>query len=245
MALKLGLDLDERNIERHQPPTASDGKVTPDADIIALATAVAAARAEATALVTLESATERDGSLTPEGRALTVATAAVASADRVAPRLDAARSRVLASIASIQKATSAPPAPTTQSGAAMEQEIRAALRSMPDKDRKAALESAFANADAAILGAVLRAPSFLAGMGEAAQGMIRHRYQKQFHPVEVARIERLQKALEAHERAGKSFVALMKAASSSEKARLAASNAKRRAEAAAAHAALSEEQNDG
>jgi hypothetical protein len=237
MALKVSIDLDERAVERHQPPPVA-GKTETDADIAALAAAVASARSEALAIVNLETAAERDGSLTPEGRALSVADAAAKSAARVAPRLDAARSRVLASVAAIQKTISAPPAPRTQSASFLEAEIRTRLSNMADKQRSAVLESALKSGDVSVLGAVLRGPAFLAGMGDAAQGLLRHRYQQTFHPTETARIERLTKALEATERAGNSFVALVRAASDSPTARLATSNAQRRAEAQAAHAAM-------
>jgi hypothetical protein len=232
MALKVAIDLDERAVERHQPPPVA-GKIETDADIAALASAVKAARGEALAIVNLESA----GS-----SVLAVADAAAKSATRVAPRLDAARSRVLASIASVKKAISAPPPPTTQAAGALEQEIRMRLSNMADKERSAVLESAFKSGDVSVLGAVLRGPSFLAGMGEAAQGMLRHRYSRQFHPAESVRIERLTKALEAAERAGNSFVNFVRAASDSPTARLETATAQRRAEAQAAHASLGQEE---
>jgi hypothetical protein len=231
MALKVSIDLDERIIERHQPKPIA-GQAEHDADIAALAAAVKSARSEALAIVNLDAAG------TP---LLAVATAAVKSAERVAPRLDQARSRVLATIATLRKTTAAPPAPTTAGAASMEKEIRASLSKKTKKQRDAILNSAFAAKDLTTIGAVLHGPYHLVEMSETEHGMLGHRYAKQFHQVESARIERLTKALEAAERAGTSFVRLVREASDSPTARLEASNAQRREEAAAAHAALNAE----
>lgn len=240
MALKLPHGLDERAIEHFAERDRRTGQLKADAIFTDLSAAVKFAREQATSLVNLERAALADRTLTHEVALLQVANAALKSGERVATRLDAARAKARAEIDGITKRTASPPPPKDAVSLGLEQEIRARLASMPEKERRDAVAKAFSEGSEAIIAAVLRGPAMLVGMGQAEQDMLRHRYRETYHAADMARVERLQKALEATDRSGGMFVKLVTDASASPAARLAATNKLRHDEAAAAAATLGE-----
>lgn len=240
MALKLPVGLDERAIDHFAERDKRTGQPVADPAFAELSAAVRFAREQATSLVNLDTAAAVDRTQTREASLLQVANAALKSGERVATRLDAARAKAKAEIDGIVKRTACPPPPKDAVGLGLEQEIRARLALMPDKERRDAVAKAFSDGSEAIVAAVLRGPAMLIGMGQAEHDALRHRYRTTFHAKETARIEHLQKALEATDRSGKLFVKLVTEASASPAARLAATNKQRHDEAAAAAASLGE-----
>lgn len=228
MALKVPVDLDERTVSAHGERDRRTGQTVADPALDSLVEAVRFAREQAGSLVSLETAAMADKTQTTEAAIFSVASAALKTGERVAARLDAARSKVTAEIASIEKLISQCPPPRDAVALGMEREIREALARMSDDQRSATIAEAFANKDESILGAVLRGPAMLVNMKPAAHAMLKHRYQTEFHPAEHARRERLAKALEATDRAGRSLVALVGKATAGEAARMAAASASRR-----------------
>lgn len=120
-----------------------------DAAFTDLSAAMKFAREQATSLVNLERAALADRTLTHEGALLQIANAAPKSGERVAMRLDAARAKAKAEIDGIAKRTASPPSLKDAVGLGLEQETRARLASMPEKERRDAVARAFSGGGAA------------------------------------------------------------------------------------------------
>ncbi|RWF64850.1 hypothetical protein [Mesorhizobium sp.] len=236
MALKIPLDLNEAFVSRHAETDPTTGAPIADPVLDGLSNAVKLAREQATVLANLEKAALADRTQTPEANVLRVATAAGKSGERVAAQLDAARTRAKNEIANIEKRTGAPPPPKDSLALSIEAEIRARLAAMPPKQREAALAKAKADNDQTVIAAVLRGPAMLTGLGAAQLEGIRHHYRQHTHASDHARLQRLQRAVDAMEKSGRLFVSIVKSAADTPMARQAAI-AQREAEAAAAHAA--------
>jgi hypothetical protein len=98
----------------------------------------------------------------------------------------------------------APPAPEPDSSEARhEEETRATLRSLNDKQRHAAFAEALKTNDMTTIGAVLRlgVPSMVVGMSDTERELRRREWQTKFYPAELDRIDRLGRAREAGDRA--------------------------------------------
>lgn len=204
--LRVPVDLNEAFITRldEQPKPGAEHK--PDPEIEGLARAVAAARQQAEALAQAAQRVSDDITLTVEARALRRRTIAMESAARVAKLLDAARAQATVSVEQLRSRTAMPPVPREPGAIALEGEIRAALKSLPESERDAAISEAFANRDAAIVGAVLRGPAFLSGVGAAKLPIYQRRYRDTWHPDDSAALDRRVKALEKFESLGRLFV---------------------------------------
>ncbi|RJT38689.1 hypothetical protein D3227_15590 [Mesorhizobium waimense] len=234
--VKVPLDLNEAFVDRHAETDPLTGAPIADPVLSGMSNAVKLAREQATVLANFEAAALADRTQTPEANLLRIANAAGKTGKRVAVQLDAARTRAKTEIANIQKRTGSPPPPKDSLALAMEAEIRARLANMLPKDRAAAIAKAKAENNETIIAAVLRGPAMLVGMGEAEQNAIKHHYRMRFHAADYARLERLNKAVDAMERPGRLFVSLVRSAEDSPSARLAAINTRAVEEAAAAHA---------
>jgi len=86
-----------------------------------------------------------------------------------------------------------------------ETEIRSALFAMKTEDRAKAITRAVDDGDDETLGAVLRGPVLLTGLGPAQREAIRHQWRVKRHPEEVARVARLRGALGDLDRAASLF----------------------------------------
>ncbi|MEQ1951359.1 hypothetical protein [Mesorhizobium sp. CN2-181] len=229
--LTLPPSLDEETVAHVAVRDKQTGEIS-DPAVAGLAAAVKIAREEAAAPINVEKFTLSDTTLTADAALLSVAQAALASGTRVATRLDAARGRAKAEIESINKRTSCPPAPTGPVfGLQHEIEIRTALAGMPERVRESTINDAFKTKDLSIIGAVLRAPAFLSGVGKARLELIRAQYQREFHPGDAERVDVLNKALEATERAGVLFMKMVREASESPVIQLAQAGVRNRREA--------------
>src|SRR5690606_5566658 len=131
--------------------------------------------------------------------------------------------------------TSCPPPPRDAVALGLEQEIRARLAAMPESERKDAIDQAFTERNEAVIGAVLRGPAMLVGMSPARHDVVRARYQREFHGIDLARRERITKALDAVERGGTAFMGIVRAAANDPAARVAAKRKEKRDAALAAH----------
>ncbi|RWA79896.1 hypothetical protein [Mesorhizobium sp.] len=236
MALKIPLDLNEAFVSRHAEIDPTTGTPVPEPVLDGLANAVRLAREQATVLANLEKAAMADRSQTAEANVLRVAAAAAKSGERVAAQLDAARTRAKAEIANIEKRTGAPPPPKDSLALSIEAEIRARLAAMGDKERADAIAKAKADNNETVIAAVLRGPAMLTGLGAAQLEAMRDHYRKLFHSADYARLQRLQRAVEAMEKSGRLFVGIVKSAADTPMARQAAIAARAVQDAAAAHA---------
>lgn len=232
MALKRPMDLDERMVEHHGTRNKQGG--LDDPLIASLAGAVKLAREQADSLIHLETTVLADKTQTLEAGLLQVANSALRMSERVGVSLDTARGAVQSEIAKITQRTSAPPPPKDTLTAQLEGEVRARLTAMSDEERVDAVNAAIHEGNDVVVGAVLRAPAFLSGMSTARLEVARQKYRERHYAADMQRVAALKLALEATERSGKSFVALVTAASTAPAAQLAASNKARREEAYAA-----------
>lgn len=93
--------------------------------------------------------------------------------------------------------------------------------------------AAIERGDDAVIGAVLRGPAFLTGLSEAELAVRQSTWRRIRFPEEFNRENRLKKAMEATEAAGRSFLTFVKSVADGEAARL-ADAAQQRARAAEA-----------
>lgn len=235
MALKISPAIDERTLTPFIERDPLTGKTVADPAVDGLAEALKHAREEAARLVKLDEAALADASQPKEAALLMVANAATKSGERVAARLDAARAKAQADIAALDKKTGCPPPPKDAVGLALEQEIRTRLAALPEKERDDAIDQAFADRNETIIGAVLRGPALLVGMGTARHNVVRTRYQREFHAVDMKRRERVAKALDAVQRGGTAFMEIVRTAADDPVTRLAAERKAKREAALAAH----------
>ncbi len=216
----------------HKRDRLNGGAIVPDAAISAMEGSMKAAAEEMQRVVAV--AATRDPTVTVEAHALRVRDAALKAAERAAQRLDAAREAALADVARIQAETSAPPAPRDSVAMQIEIEIRSKLAGMDDKQRGEILAKAIRDGDDAIIGAALRGPSFLTGMGDADREMRRAAWRNARHPEAVDRELRLQKAVAAVDRGGKSMLAMVRQITETPAVQLAEAGKKRAEQALAA-----------
>lgn len=235
MPIKISPALDERAVQAFAEREVGTGAPVADKALDVLADGLKHAREEADRLAKLEEAAMADATQPKEAALLQVANAAVKSGERVAAKLDAARAQAQAELAALDKRTSCPAPPKDAVGLGLEQEIRARLAAMNEKDRKAAIDQAFADRNEAIIGAVLRGPALLVNMSPAHHDVVRAHYQQTFHAVDAKRRERIAKALDAVQRGGTAFVEIVRTAADDPITRLAAQRQAKRVEALAAH----------
>lgn len=183
---------------------------------------LAAAHGEARRIYELGEALRGDGTLTSDAAALKLRQNALAAGDRAAKALDGARADLVATIGQIEAQTAAPP--LLLGAGPVEVEIRAALRGMSKSARAAALREAFSDGDDQIMGAALRGNAVTVGLEKGEQDHWRTRYRYERCRPEALRIERLNKAVAALDRAGASLIAFTRKAADTQQA-LAAENA--------------------
>lgn len=117
--------------------------------------------------------------------------------------LDRARERAVREVGEIDQRTSAPPRPADAASAMLASEIRSRLAGMTPEQRRAAIGSALADGDDAVLGAVLNAPPMLSGVeSAAAHNLLRQQWRTARHGADVDRMGRIGKAIADIERAG-------------------------------------------
>jgi hypothetical protein len=230
MTTRAPLSLHESIVEKHHTRSRS-GEPVGDKVIAALASAVRQGREAAEALAHAADAMMRDGTTTEAARRLAVRQRALASAERMAALIDAARDAALAEIQRLEKDTSSPAVVSPHSA-----EIRARLVSLSPDARNAALAAALKDGDDAVLAAVLKddVPSLLTGFSPTELAMKRHAYRQARHPVEVDRIARLAKAVKATEIAGEAAMAFLTGIADDPAAAVAAAHQKAAQAAAAA-----------
>lgn len=213
--LRVSPTIDERLIEHFYEKPADGQEPEPDPVMIGLAAAVRTARENANAVVTLSDAAYADPTQPRAAAALQVRDCATARGGNVAAKIDSAMAKATETIRSIETATAAPTAPREAAAIHLEAEIRASLKSMKERERKDAINAAFESDNMAVVGAILRGPAFLTGTSAAELEVVRNRYRTTKFPTEIARLTRLQKAVEATTAAGNSFVKLVRIAADS------------------------------
>jgi hypothetical protein len=218
--LSAPLAVHEAGIERHYGRDPRTGAALPDPALDGLASAMRSARAAAEQLAGLKVALDADPTRTPAARALQVREAALRLGDQAAGALDAAAAKAADAVRRLEAETK--PVPPREALAA---EIRSRLASMQPADRAAVLEAALISGDRDVVGSVLGAPSFLAGLDPAQSETLTLRWRQRHHQDAAGQIARIRSALEAGERGGRAMLGFVQ--------QLAEAPAARQAEAAA------------
>jgi hypothetical protein len=231
--VKIPLNLHEGEVSKFRARDL-DGKLIPDAEFESMEAAMAGARADIDRIAALHEAVNQDLTMTPHAAALRVREVALKLGERASERLDQSRVRVVREIERIARSTAAPvpPRETAPLGA----EVRQRLAGMKLDDRRKVLAAAMKDNDDTILSAVLAAPPLLSGLTPSEHAGCVAQFRRVRHPAEDDRLDRLQRAGAAVDRAGRSLVAFVEAAASSPAAQAAEAATKRVQEAAAAAA---------
>ncbi|MBL8576357.1 MAG: hypothetical protein JNK47_03960 [Mesorhizobium sp.] len=227
------IDLDPATVQHHAPHRID--KTVADPDVEGVVKAVAEAQQSALQLAETEFVVLSDRSRPQDAARAAIAQAASTTGAKVAQRLDAARAKLVTSIATIEKGISAPAAPINAKQVAEQAEIRAALARMSDKERRDTIASAFAGSKTHVLAALLNGDAFLSGLKDTEIAVHRQRYMKDFHPGPLARRDALNKLLAAYDRSAASFIAMVNDMSESSAARLARLRKQQADDALAAH----------
>jgi hypothetical protein len=213
--------LHEAEIERWQPRDPMTGELQSDADLQTLAGAMASARRDAERLAALAAALQGDPRRTPEGAAVELRRAALEIGERSAQTLDAARSRAVAALKTVEAETAAPPPPRDAVQLQIEAELRAKLAALPQAKRRALITEAIDSGDDTLPGAILRGPALLTGLTPEEHALIREQWRAARHPERAAKIARLTKALEATELGGNLLVSYVERLTTSDRAKAA------------------------
>jgi hypothetical protein len=128
--------------------------------------------------------------------------ASFAAIEGATKRFDLSVKLAQEAIAEIEKKTASPPKPKDVAGQLANMELRACLAGLPGDARSAALASALAAGDEAILAAVLTASPLLSGLSAGEYGLRLAEWKLRNHGEALERMGRLRKALTDVERAG-------------------------------------------
>jgi hypothetical protein len=149
-------------------------------------------------------------------------------------KVDSARASIEREIGRIQAAMSGPPEPRTPSAIAIETEIRGALSRMSREDRARTINDAIQRGDESVVGAALRGPSLLTGLGDAEREARRAQWFEKKFPRELDRMGRLSRARDAADRASQSLINFVASLTDAEAVRLAEESEREAREAIAA-----------
>jgi hypothetical protein len=193
--------LDPATFARHHPRDPRSQQVILDPVVTAAVQAVAAAQDAAGRLVEARRALRADPTRTPAGAATELRRVALATAERHARAFDAVRARAATTVDGLRREAMPAPPPSPLAG-----EVRARLAQLARDERGRAIEAALVDGDAAVIGSVLAAPSFLSGVDRPAAEMLASRWAERHHPDTAARARRLTHALDDLDRAARSFI---------------------------------------
>ncbi len=204
--MRIPIDIHEAGVTKYLARAPRTGEPIPDTEIDTLASSCKAAREAAEALKAAHDVGLRDTTRTANARLLDLRGQAIKVAEVQARRLDAARQRATAEIERIEKAIHGPQPvePTIAS------EIRTMLKTMKAEERRELIMDAIRAGDDATVSAVLGAPGYLSGHGDAVLAGFRDAWQRQRFPAEHDRVNRLRKALDAQGRAARSFMGMVR-----------------------------------
>jgi hypothetical protein len=234
------------DLPEHVPLSLSDDLVAPlyardpetgarlaDDDLDALAGALRHAHGQAEQVLSLSKALRADPTKSPSAVALTLREKGLKAGEQAAQSLDRARNSLAVTVARLSEQTAAPLLARDAGTMVLEGEIRAALARLSPKDRTAAIGRAFEDGEDSVIGAVLRGPALLSGLGPDQRQMLQDRYRRERHPQEADRIMRLTKALDGLERGAVALLGFTEAIVTAPRA-LAAERAAERTEQALA-----------
>lgn len=212
------------DLPEHAPLSLSDDLMAPlyardpdtgarvaDDDLDTLAHALRHAHGQAEQVLALSKALRADPTKSPSAVALTLREKGLKAGEQAAQSLDQARNRLSATVARLSAETAAPLLIRDAGAMILEGEIRAALARMSPKDRAAAIGQAFDDGEDSVIGAVLRGPALLSGLGTDQRQMLQDRYRRERHPQDADRIMRLTKALDGLERGAVALLDFTKA----------------------------------
>jgi hypothetical protein len=141
-----------------------------------------------------------DKSRTPAANEMRIKATVTRLAESAAKALDAAHSKAAGELQKITRDTS-PPQPVDAMALAVAGEIRRHLVGLDD----AARDRILGQADDRVIAAVVAAPAFVSGMSDNGQALALTTWRRKRHPEAVEREQRVSKAPEAVQRAGRSL----------------------------------------
>lgn len=206
------LDINEAVIDKQRMRDRGSGGYVPDAALDILHSAVAETRKTAEKLAALAEALGNDRTITPEAAALKLRRAALKLGETSATKLDAARARAAREVETLRKNTASPPPPKDALAMQLEAELRQRICAMRDDERSKLVGAALKSGDQAVLAAVLRGHHALVGMSETQHNVYREQWRHAAYPQETDRIQRLNKALAATDRAGQCLLGMVESA---------------------------------
>jgi hypothetical protein len=166
--------------------------------------ALTALQAATDAVLQVRAASQSDPTLTEAAAILNVATAYDKLVPAATRKLDAARANVEAQIKAAEASLAAP---VTQGATGpFAAELRAVVRAMEPGERLAALSQAIKDGDAALAGAVLGAHPMLSGLNAQAVQALSGQWHRARNPAQVQKLELLNHALSAIDRAGQQLM---------------------------------------
>jgi hypothetical protein len=189
----------ERELRRDR-----DGKLQPIAALTHATSAMAQARGLAEQLASAINQTLRDPGLSDGQRLLRSRKLAETLGGTIAKKLDDAVARLIEHRDGIRRTTFSPPRATSARDVAIERQTADVLRQMTDADRRRAITAAIDSEEDTILAAVLGGgPPLLVGLTDAEVAAHRARWRAKAHPDAYDQQQRLERAIEHVERAGK------------------------------------------
>ncbi|MCF6100357.1 hypothetical protein [Mesorhizobium muleiense] len=192
-----------------QPPAALDGRnilhfgdaAAPDVALTLMAGTLDAARSAVEKAVTARSALLQDVNLTEQARHLKIKQAVIQTIGPQVGAIDKRIEAVQGEIAKIKLDISAPKFSPLVQDNFVQQAIINRLASMKPAERSAVLSEALSSGDDRTLGIVLSSPAWLSGLSQNEHDHLKARFGLKRHGEQVRRVQRLEKALEAMERA--------------------------------------------
>jgi hypothetical protein len=186
------------------------GHIVPDNALQSARAELAQARIMSEQLAEAINKTAVDPSLSVSQRSLKSQKISATVAESIGRRLDNARNALTTELQRIETSADWNPRPaTTARDITLESDVRQVLRTMTAEARLAALNSAIANNDSAVLSAAFAGPSLLISMPPEQRDALLQHWRKKHSPG-FARYERLQEAAARVDQAGKSTVAWIK-----------------------------------
>lgn len=187
------LDLDPRNVD-HLLPTNAKGD-REHADVLAMTrSAFASSFAALEQISKAQKAAAANDAWTEAHALLQVGGMADKTLDRLTQAFDNAHKKLTELVAALDKSLSSPLEGGTRDQLAIE--IREHVKNLPEAKRAAFVGEALKKNDTRTMQAILGAPAFLSGLGEAHHTLYTRQYREASNPTAVARLDVARKGLE-------------------------------------------------
>jgi hypothetical protein len=232
------MSIHEDFIQKLRARDPETGEIESDDALAAMEQGMAAGRKAAEQIAAVVNALAADQSQTAGSAAIKARTVALQLGEKAANTFDQLVSETRREISALEDSMN----PAIDAGALqIESEVRQRLAAMTNEDRAEAISKAISDGDELTIGAITRGPAWLSGLSKVEVEFRRGQWWQKRWPAEYARLERLKRAEECVDRAGKSMVAFVRRIADQPGAALAEAAAAKVAEAMAAVKASAEE----